>query len=147
MARPLGVRALREVRSLARKAAEERKAAVDRQRGGEGRVKQSLSGPVVGGQPEMKWRIAVVVSQGNPTEVPIEWVNEAVRRMLAMENVIRRAVSGMPLELRYPAPRAQLAQVAASRRTQDSTENTEDDDDGRGDDDNDGGDTDWLGLK
>ncbi|KAI8538463.1 hypothetical protein RHMOL_Rhmol09G0106000 [Rhododendron molle] len=41
--------------------------------------------------------------------------------MLVMENVIRRAASGMPLELRYPAPTAQPAQVATSRRTQEFT--------------------------
>ncbi|KAI8572796.1 hypothetical protein RHMOL_Rhmol01G0228300 [Rhododendron molle] len=79
----------------------------------------------------MKWRIAVGDSQGNPAkvqlvparvelapvtvQVPNEWVNEAARRMLAMENVIRKVASGMSLELRYPAP---TAQPAASRRTQ-----------------------------
>ncbi|KAI8529983.1 hypothetical protein RHMOL_Rhmol11G0018400 [Rhododendron molle] len=28
------------------------------------------------------------------SEVPNEWVNEAIRRMLALENVVRRATSG-----------------------------------------------------
>ncbi|KAI8524807.1 hypothetical protein RHMOL_Rhmol13G0178500 [Rhododendron molle] len=120
LAGPHGVWAFRDVQSQARGAAEERRAAGERSRGGEGRVRRSLSGPMRGGSPEMSWKIPVVDTQGNPTEihlvparaeppsvtvsVPNEWVNEAVRRMLAMENVIRRAASGMPLELCYPTP-------------------------------------------
>ncbi|XP_058198397.1 uncharacterized protein LOC131313921 [Rhododendron vialii] len=88
-----------------------------------------------GGPPELTWHIAVVDSQGNPAElhlaparvepapvtmpVPNEWVNEAVRRMLALENVIRRAASGLPLDLRYPPSAAQRSQTqgrAAPRR-------------------------------
>ncbi|KAI8542628.1 hypothetical protein RHMOL_Rhmol08G0152300 [Rhododendron molle] len=49
-------------------------------------------------------------------DVPNEWVNEAIRLMLAMENVIRRAASGMPLELHYPAPTPPPAQRAAAQR-------------------------------
>ncbi|KAI8542634.1 hypothetical protein RHMOL_Rhmol08G0152900 [Rhododendron molle] len=79
----------------------------------------------------MPWKVKVVDSHGNQAEVqlvparveptvvtiqvPVEWVNEAIRRMLALENVVRRAASGMPLELRYPTP---TAQPAASQRTQ-----------------------------
>ncbi|KAI8559726.1 hypothetical protein RHMOL_Rhmol04G0196500 [Rhododendron molle] len=51
-------------------------------------------------------------------EVPNEWVNEAVRHMLAMENVIRRAASGIPIELRYPALPPPRAQRAAAQRPQ-----------------------------
>ncbi|KAI8559159.1 hypothetical protein RHMOL_Rhmol04G0151800 [Rhododendron molle] len=54
----------------------------------------------------------------NHLQVPVEWVNEVVRRMLALENVVRRAASGMTLELRYPAPAAQPAHAAGSRRAQ-----------------------------
>ncbi|KAI8522295.1 hypothetical protein RHMOL_RhmolUnG0004900 [Rhododendron molle] len=50
------------------------------------------------------------------SQEPNEWVNEAVRRMLAIENVIRRATSGMPLELHYPAPTPPPAQRAAAQR-------------------------------
>ncbi|KAI8542865.1 hypothetical protein RHMOL_Rhmol08G0173200 [Rhododendron molle] len=130
----LGVWAFRDIRSQARGAAEEGRAARERQRGGKGRVGQSLSGPVRGEPPEMSWKISVVDTQGNPAEihlvparaepesvtvsVPNECVNEAVRRMLAMENVIRRAASGMPLELHYLAPTPPLAQRAAAQRPQ-----------------------------
>ncbi|KAI8542717.1 hypothetical protein RHMOL_Rhmol08G0160800 [Rhododendron molle] len=51
-------------------------------------------------------------------QVPNEWVNEALCRMLAMENVIRRAASGIPLELRYPVPPPPQAQQAAAQRPQ-----------------------------
>ncbi|KAI8550536.1 hypothetical protein RHMOL_Rhmol06G0114800 [Rhododendron molle] len=124
----------RDVRSQARGAAEERRAAGERSSGGKGRVWRSLSGPVVGGPPEMSWKIPVVDTQGNPAEihvvptrvepssvaipVPNEWVNEAIRRMLAMENVIMRAASGPPLELRYPAPSPPRVQRAAAQRPQ-----------------------------
>ncbi|KAI8555030.1 hypothetical protein RHMOL_Rhmol05G0142500 [Rhododendron molle] len=97
-------------------------------------MERRVSRPVVGGPPELPWKVKVVDSQGNPAkvqlvparvepaavtvQVPVEWVNEAVRRMLALENVVRRAVSGMPLELRYPASTAQLAQAVAPRRIQ-----------------------------
>ncbi|KAI8555090.1 hypothetical protein RHMOL_Rhmol05G0147300 [Rhododendron molle] len=47
-----------------------------------------------------------------------EWVNEAIRRMLALENVVRRAASGLPLKLRYPAPSPPRAQRAAAKRPQ-----------------------------
>ncbi|KAI8529895.1 hypothetical protein RHMOL_Rhmol11G0010300 [Rhododendron molle] len=50
--------------------------------------------------------------------VPSEWVNEVVYRMQAMENVIRRAVSGMPLELHYPTPTPPPVQRAAVQRSQ-----------------------------
>ncbi|KAI8568933.1 hypothetical protein RHMOL_Rhmol02G0239400 [Rhododendron molle] len=89
---------------------------------------------MVGGPPEMSWKIPVVDRQGNPAEihlvparveppsvtvsVPNEWVNEAIRCMLAMENVIKRAASGLPLELRYPAPSPPRAQNAAAQRPQ-----------------------------
>ncbi|KAI8529956.1 hypothetical protein RHMOL_Rhmol11G0016300 [Rhododendron molle] len=91
----------------------------------------------------MSWKIPVVDTQGNPVEihlvparvkppsvtvplnnielplhVPNEWVNEAIRRMVAMENVIRRAASGMPLELLHPAPSPPRAQRAATQRPQ-----------------------------
>ncbi|KAI8542994.1 hypothetical protein RHMOL_Rhmol08G0184100 [Rhododendron molle] len=75
-------------------------------------------------------RVDVVDHQGNTAEVelvpalrepaavtvqvPAEWVNEALRRMLALENLVRRAAQGMPLQLRYPAPAAQPAQAAAA---------------------------------
>ncbi|XP_058217371.1 uncharacterized protein LOC131328443 [Rhododendron vialii] len=107
---------------------------MERHRGGEGRVRRGLSGPVVGGPPKMSWKIVVVDTQGNPAEirlvparvelapvtnpVPIEWVNEVIRRMLAMENVIRRAVSGMPLELHYPTPTPSPVQPAVVQRSQ-----------------------------
>ncbi|KAI8572910.1 hypothetical protein RHMOL_Rhmol01G0237700 [Rhododendron molle] len=101
-------------------------------KGGECRQRRRESRPVVGGPPKLLWKVDVVDHQGNPTEVelvpariepaavtvPVEWVNEAIRRMLALENVVRRAAQGMPLQLRYPAPAAQPAQAAASRRTQ-----------------------------
>ncbi|KAI8535408.1 hypothetical protein RHMOL_Rhmol10G0171700 [Rhododendron molle] len=113
---------------------EGRRAAGERQRGGEGHVRRSLSGLMKGGPPEMPWKILVVDIQGNPAKihlvlarsepasvtipVPNEWVNEAIRRMLAMENVIRRAASGMPLELHYPAPTPPPAQRVAAQRPQ-----------------------------
>ncbi|KAI8542870.1 hypothetical protein RHMOL_Rhmol08G0173700 [Rhododendron molle] len=134
LARPLGVRARREVQEQAREAGAERRAAAKIQREGKCRVRRRESRPVVGGPPELLWKVDVVDSQGNPAEVqltpariepaavmvqvPAEWVNEAVCRMLALENVVRRAASGFQLELRYLAPPAQPAQAAASRRTQ-----------------------------
>ncbi|KAI8551022.1 hypothetical protein RHMOL_Rhmol06G0152500 [Rhododendron molle] len=118
LAGSLGIRAFRDVRSQARGAAEERRAAGERERGGEGRVRRSLSKPMIGGPPELSWKIPVVDTQGNPAEVPNEWVNEAIRRMLAMENVIRRAANGLPLELRYPAPSPPPAQRVAAKRPQ-----------------------------
>ncbi|KAI8524694.1 hypothetical protein RHMOL_Rhmol13G0168300 [Rhododendron molle] len=54
----------------------------------------------------------------SPLQVPNEWVNEAIHRMLALENVVRRAVSGLPLELRYPAPSPPRVQRAATQRPQ-----------------------------
>ncbi|KAI8529965.1 hypothetical protein RHMOL_Rhmol11G0017000 [Rhododendron molle] len=60
LAGPLGVRAFRDVRSQARGAAEERRVAGERDRGGKGRVRRSLSRPVIGGPPEMSWKIPVV---------------------------------------------------------------------------------------
>ncbi|KAI8530384.1 hypothetical protein RHMOL_Rhmol11G0054100 [Rhododendron molle] len=134
LARPLGVRARREIQEQAREAGAERRAAAEVQRGGERRVRRRESRPVVGGPPELVWKVDVVDHQGNTAEVelvpalrepaavtvqvPAEWVNEALRRMLALENLVRRAAQGMPLQLRYPAPAAQPAQAAASRRTQ-----------------------------
>ncbi|KAI8538396.1 hypothetical protein RHMOL_Rhmol09G0099800 [Rhododendron molle] len=106
LARPLGVRARREIQEQAREAGAEMRAAAEALRGGERRVRRRESRPVVGGPPELVWK------------VPAEWVNEALRRMLALENLVRRAAQGMPLQLRYPAPTAQPAQAAASRRTQ-----------------------------
>ncbi|KAI8568400.1 hypothetical protein RHMOL_Rhmol02G0196100 [Rhododendron molle] len=92
-----------------------------------------MNGTVRGGPPESLWKISVVDNQGNPAEahltparvepapvtilVPSEWVNEAVRRKLAMENVIIRVASGMPLELHYPTPTPPPAQPAAIPRT------------------------------
>ncbi|KAI8535785.1 hypothetical protein RHMOL_Rhmol10G0201000 [Rhododendron molle] len=130
LAGPLGIRAFRDVQSQARGAAEERGAAG----GGEGRVRWSLSGHVRGGPLELSWKIPVVDTQGNLAEihlvpakveppsvtvpVPNEWVNEAICRMLALDNVVRRAASGMPLELRYPAPSPPRAQRAAAKRPQ-----------------------------
>ncbi|KAI8559737.1 hypothetical protein RHMOL_Rhmol04G0197600 [Rhododendron molle] len=90
------------------------------EREGECRERCRESRPVVGGPPELLWKVDVVDHQGNLAEVelvpariepaavtvqvPVEWVNEAVRRMLALENVVRRAAQGMPLQLCYPAP-------------------------------------------
>ncbi|KAI8551458.1 hypothetical protein RHMOL_Rhmol06G0187500 [Rhododendron molle] len=134
MARPLGVRARREIQEQARQAGAEKRAAAEVPRGGESRVRRRENRPVVGRPPELLWKVDVVDHQGNPAEVelvparteltavtvqvPVEWVNEAVRRMLALENVVRRAAYGFPLELRYPAPTAQPAQAAAPRSTQ-----------------------------
>lgn len=69
MAGPLGVRAFRAVQSLARGTAKERRAATERQRGGEGRVRRSLNGLVRGGPPKMLWKVPVVDAHGNPVEV------------------------------------------------------------------------------
>ncbi|KAI8538495.1 hypothetical protein RHMOL_Rhmol09G0108300 [Rhododendron molle] len=97
-----------------------------------------MSGSVVGGPPKLLWKIAMVDTQGNPAEVhlaparvepapvtvpncmlvPNEWVNEAVRHMLAMENVIRRVASGMPLEFHYPAPTPPPIPLAVVQRSQ-----------------------------
>ncbi|KAI8530359.1 hypothetical protein RHMOL_Rhmol11G0051700 [Rhododendron molle] len=140
MAGPLGIRAFREMQSQAYGAAKEMRATGERQRGGEGRMRRSLNGPVRGGPPELLWRIAMVDNQGNLAEVhlaparveptpvtisvPIEWGNEAVRRMLAMEKVIRRAASGIPLELHYPAPTPPLQLFRGLRkRTQSPLQN------------------------
>ncbi|KAI8524803.1 hypothetical protein RHMOL_Rhmol13G0178100 [Rhododendron molle] len=134
LARPLGIRALRDVRSLARGAAEERRAAGERARGGEGRVRHHAGVPVRGGPPAMSWTVPVVDAQGNQAEihlaparvepppvtvpVPTEWVNEAIRRMLALENLVRRAAGGFPLDLRYPAPSPPQAQRATAKKSQ-----------------------------
>ncbi|XP_058216804.1 uncharacterized protein LOC131327676 [Rhododendron vialii] len=104
-----------------------------RESSGESRARRGPSGLVRGGPPELTWQIAVVDFQGNPAElhlvparvepapvtvpVPNEWVNEAVRRMLALENVKRRAASGLPLDLRYPPPAAQRSQAEPPRET------------------------------
>lgn len=82
----------------------------------------------------MSWKLAVVDAQGDPAEihlaparvepapvtvpVPVEWVNKVVRRMLAMEKVIRRAVSGLPLDLHYPAPTPLPVQPLVEPRSQ-----------------------------
>ncbi|KAI8568376.1 hypothetical protein RHMOL_Rhmol02G0193800 [Rhododendron molle] len=50
--------------------------------------------------------------------VPTEWVNEAIRRMLALEKLVRRAAGGFPLELRYPESSPLRAQRAATMKTQ-----------------------------
>ncbi|KAI8559363.1 hypothetical protein RHMOL_Rhmol04G0167400 [Rhododendron molle] len=50
-----------------------------------------------------------------PLQVPNEWVNEGIRRMLALENVVRRAASSLPLELRYQAPSPPRAQELLPR--------------------------------
>ncbi|KAI8538356.1 hypothetical protein RHMOL_Rhmol09G0096500 [Rhododendron molle] len=71
LARPLGVRARREVQEQAREAGAERRAAAEIQRGGERRVRRRESRPVVGGPPELLWKVDVVDSQGNPTEVQL----------------------------------------------------------------------------
>ncbi|KAI8574623.1 hypothetical protein RHMOL_Rhmol01G0368500 [Rhododendron molle] len=133
LARPLGVRAHKELQYQARDAAVERRAAAGRQKGKKVRVKHPESRPVIGGPPELSWKVPVVDTQGNPAEihlaparvepppvtvqVPTEWVNEAFRRMLALENIVRRAAMGFPLELRYP-PAPQTAQRAAAQRPQ-----------------------------
>ncbi|KAI8550575.1 hypothetical protein RHMOL_Rhmol06G0117800 [Rhododendron molle] len=134
LARPLGIQAFRDVQSQARGVAEERRAAGERARGGEGRVRHHTGVPVRGGPPEMSWTVPVVDTQGNPAEihlaparvepppvtvpVPTEWVNETIRRMLAFENLVRRAAGGFPLELRYPAPSLPQAQRAAAKKPQ-----------------------------
>ncbi|KAI8537838.1 hypothetical protein RHMOL_Rhmol09G0055200 [Rhododendron molle] len=134
LARPLSIRALRDVQSLARGAAEERRAAGERARGGEGRVRHHAGVLVRGGPPEMSWTIPVTDAQGNLAEIhlvparvepppvtvpaPAEWVNEVVRHMLALENLVRRAAGGFQLELRYPAPTAPQAQRAAGKKPQ-----------------------------
>ncbi|KAI8571324.1 hypothetical protein RHMOL_Rhmol01G0110900 [Rhododendron molle] len=130
LARPLGIRAFRDVRSQARGAAEERRAAGERARGSEGRVRLHAAVPVRGGPPEMSWIVPVADAQGNPAEihlvparvepppVPTEWVNEAIRRMLALENLVRRAAGGFQLELRYLAPHPPQAQRAAAKKPQ-----------------------------
>ncbi|KAI8547544.1 hypothetical protein RHMOL_Rhmol07G0204400 [Rhododendron molle] len=82
----------------------------------------------------MSRTIPVTDAQGNLAEIhlvparvepppvtvpaPAEWVNEAVRRMLALENLVRRAAGGFQLELRYPAPTAPQAQRAAGKKPQ-----------------------------
>ncbi|KAI8536173.1 hypothetical protein RHMOL_Rhmol10G0235600 [Rhododendron molle] len=115
-------------------AAEERRAAGERARGGEGRVRLHAGVPVRGGPPEMSWIVPVTDAQGNLAEIhlvparvepspvtvpaPAEWVNEAVRRMLALENLVRRAAGGFQLELRYPAPTAPQAERAAAKKPQ-----------------------------
>ncbi|KAI8535752.1 hypothetical protein RHMOL_Rhmol10G0198200 [Rhododendron molle] len=134
LARPLGIRAFRDVRSQAHGAGEERRAAGERARGGEGRVRLHAGVPVRGGPPEMSWVVPVTDAQGNLAEIhlvparvdpppvtvpaPAEWVNEAVRRMLALENLVRRVAGGFQLELRYPAPTAPQAQRAAGKKPQ-----------------------------
>ncbi|KAI8568398.1 hypothetical protein RHMOL_Rhmol02G0195900 [Rhododendron molle] len=134
LARPLGIRAFRDVRSQARGAAEKRRAAGERARGGEGCVRHHAGVPVRGGPPEMSWIVPVVDAQGNPAEihlaparvepppvtvpVPNEWVTEAIRRMLALENLVRRATGGFPLELRYPVLSPPRAQRAVAKKTQ-----------------------------
>ncbi|KAI8529789.1 hypothetical protein RHMOL_Rhmol11G0000800 [Rhododendron molle] len=106
----MGIRALRDVRSQARGVAEERRATGERARDGEGRVRHHAGVPVRGRPPEMSWTVPVMDALGNPAEihlaparvepppvtvpVPNEWVNEAIRRMLALENVVRRAAQG-----------------------------------------------------
>ncbi|KAI8536034.1 hypothetical protein RHMOL_Rhmol10G0224100 [Rhododendron molle] len=110
------------------------RAAGERARGGEGRVRHHAGVPVRGGPPEMSWTIPVTDAQGNLAEIhlvparvepppvtvpaPAEWVNEAVRRMLALENLVRRVAGGFQLELRYPAPTAPQAQRAAGTKPQ-----------------------------
>ncbi|KAI8546934.1 hypothetical protein RHMOL_Rhmol07G0158200 [Rhododendron molle] len=102
--RPLGIRALRDVQSQARGAAEERRAAGERARGGEGRVRIHAGVPL--DDTELSW------------QVPNEWVNKAIRRMLALENLVRRAAGGFPLELRYPAPSPPQGQRAVAKKPQ-----------------------------
>ncbi|KAI8571326.1 hypothetical protein RHMOL_Rhmol01G0111100 [Rhododendron molle] len=134
LARPLGVRARRKVQEQAREAAAQRRTAGEVQRGRESRKKRKVNRPVVGRPPELSWKVPLVDTQGNPTEihlvptraeppsvtvlVPNDGVNEAIRRMLALENVVRRAASGLPLELRYPALSPPRAQRAAAKRPQ-----------------------------
>ncbi|XP_058219438.1 protein MAINTENANCE OF MERISTEMS-like [Rhododendron vialii] len=77
LAGPLRVQEFKEVRSQAHGAAEERRAAGERQSGGEGRV-------------------------------PIEWANEVVRRMLALDNAAQRQVAPRRKSARDP-PQKKLA--------------------------------------
>ncbi|KAI8568369.1 hypothetical protein RHMOL_Rhmol02G0193100 [Rhododendron molle] len=110
LARPFWIRARREIQEQAREAGAERRAAAEAPRGRERRVRRRESRPVVGGPPELVWKVDVVDHQGNTAEVelvpalrepaavtvqvPAEWVNEAVRRMLALENLAQgRAAS------------------------------------------------------
>ncbi|XP_058181231.1 uncharacterized protein LOC131299669 [Rhododendron vialii] len=51
-------------------------------------------------------------------QVPIEWANEAVHLMLAMERVIRRLVSGLLAELHYLAPAPPPVQPPVVQRSQ-----------------------------
>ncbi|KAI8559670.1 hypothetical protein RHMOL_Rhmol04G0191600 [Rhododendron molle] len=113
LARPFGIRARREIQEQAREAGAERRATAEAPRGGERRVRRRESRPVVGGPPELLWKVDVVDHQGNTAEVelvpalrepaavtvqvPAEWVNEALRRMLALENLVKKAAQGMPL--------------------------------------------------
>ncbi|KAI8534659.1 hypothetical protein RHMOL_Rhmol10G0107200 [Rhododendron molle] len=71
MARPLGVRARREIQEQAREASAERRAAAEVQRGGERRVRRRESRPVVGGPPELVWKVDVVDHQGNTAELEL----------------------------------------------------------------------------
>ncbi|KAI8572179.1 hypothetical protein RHMOL_Rhmol01G0178200 [Rhododendron molle] len=73
LARPLGVRARREVQEQACAAGAERRATAEVQRREERCVRRSLrrrvSRPVVGRPPELLWKLDVMDSQGNPAEL------------------------------------------------------------------------------
>ncbi|KAI8547556.1 hypothetical protein RHMOL_Rhmol07G0205400 [Rhododendron molle] len=71
LARPLGVRARRELQEQARQAGAERRAAAEVRRGGERRERRRESRPVVGGPPELLWKVDVVDHQGNTAEVEL----------------------------------------------------------------------------
>ncbi|KAI8559954.1 hypothetical protein RHMOL_Rhmol04G0216800 [Rhododendron molle] len=141
LAGPLGIRAFRDVRSQACGAAEERRAAKERSRGGEGRVRVHAGVPVRGGPPEMSWIVPVVDAQGNPAAihlvparvepppvivpVPNEWVNEAIRRMLALENMAQGRATSRSKRARSPpqkklAARTPVPPVASHRQTRSS---------------------------
>ncbi|KAI8542863.1 hypothetical protein RHMOL_Rhmol08G0173000 [Rhododendron molle] len=113
LVRPLGIRAFRDVQSQARGAAEERRAAGERSRGSEGRVRHHAGVPVRGGPLEMSWTVPVMDAQGNPAEIHL-----VPARVEPPPVTVLASSKWLPLELRYLAPSPPRGQRAAVKKPQ-----------------------------
>ncbi|XP_058225789.1 uncharacterized protein LOC131334672 isoform X2 [Rhododendron vialii] len=131
LAGPLGVLTHRAVVSEVLEAGLEHRGASSRPRGETPRSRERTSYAAVGGLPRLSWTLAVRDAQGEaatiqfeaartePAQitgpVPVEWVEEAVRLMLAMEKEFHKIAGGTPLQLHYP-PAVTPAPTPASSR-------------------------------
>ncbi|KAI8547406.1 hypothetical protein RHMOL_Rhmol07G0193100 [Rhododendron molle] len=114
LARPLGVIERMAVQSEALEAGQERQG----QRGRSSCSRERNVYAAATGLPQLSWILPVRDSQGEAAEVhhepartepaeitgpvPVEWVREAARLILAMEKAFHKIAGGTPLQLHYP---------------------------------------------